>query len=64
MSVWRAGMRTRLEQVQGPSSGPQLMLPELIKFRGFVRACLVTLVGYEDSMCRDLPEGCNEHGLF
>ncbi len=49
--VCQAGVRTRSGQVQGPSAGPQLMLPVLIKFRGFVRPCLVTLAGYEDSKC-------------
>lgn len=53
--VCQAGARTRSGQVQGPSAGPQLMLPALIKFWGFVWPCLVTLAGYEDSVCRDLP---------
>lgn len=61
--VCQAGVRTRSGQVQEPNAGPQLMLPALIKFRGFVFPCLVTLEGYEDSVCRDLRERCNEHGL-
>ncbi len=61
--VCQAGVRTQSGQVQGPSAGPQLMLPVLINFRGFVRPCLVTLAGCEVSMCRDLPNRRNEHGL-
>lgn len=44
-------------------AGSQLKLSALIKFRGFVCPCLVTLAAYEDSACRDLHERRNKHGL-